>query len=388
MKNKILKPLLFSFAIVLMGIVFVSTPTEARDKTILTAKQSKKASKNITFNYNTDKNQLSVKSYKKSNYFKYKKGKKIKKADKKFFNKYFEVDNLSPAWVDGKKIKNPIGVDRSTPFYGCNFEASEKEDEKYHEKYLGGEVVKKLTPGWHKIKVKILYNSSKKCRNADMKRTNNGRLTRYFYYTGKIYVTESVEFSNNYSSQSKNIYACKMEDSFYYKYIGFKTESNFNGKLDMKAVFKTDTDHFIKGTGKKCGFSSDAECLKFLQENIKEDVVLEKSFDMKPFNTGKIYTLKATDFPIYNTVKEKTDYKYNYKDIYTPSGKYVRTISTRTRTSIDLFWKCIRPVISVKITSKDSGKVFLDKTFSKVNENIGNSSGAWIPDDFEYTKFM
>ena len=351
MKNKILKPLLFSFAIVLMGIVFVSTPTEARDKTILTAKQSKKASKNITFNYNTDKNQLSVKSYKKSNYFKYKKDKKIKKADKKFFNKYFEVSNLSPIWVDGKKIKNPIGVDGNTPHYGDNFEASEKEHEKYRKKYLGGEAVKKLTPGWHKIKVKLMYNINNKRSNAGSKLNNKGRLARYFYYTGKIYVTESVEFSNNYSSQSKNIYACRMEDSFYYKYIGFKTESTFNGKLDMKAVFKADADHFIKGPGKNCGFSSDAECLKFLQENIKEDAVLEKSFDMKPFNTGKIYTLKATDFPIYNTVKEKTDYKYNYKDIYTPSGKYVRTISTRTRTSIDLFWKCIRPVISVCSTN-------------------------------------
>lgn len=375
MKNKILKPLLFSFVIVLMGIIFVSTPTEAKIKSNLTAKQSKKASKNIKFIYNTDTNQLTVKSYKKMNYFKYKKGKKIKKADKKYFNKYFEVDNFSPAWVDGKKIKEPLfdKNNHDSPLYGLNYEASEKEENKYFEKFLGGEVVKKLTPGWHKIKVKLIYY---------------GLPERYFYYTGKIYVTESVEFSNNYSSQSKNIYACKMENSFYYKYIGFKTESNFNGKLDMKAVFKVDANHFIKGTGKKCGFSSDAECLKFLQENIKEDVVLEKSFDMKPFNTGKIYTLKATDFPIYNTVKEKTDYKYNYKDIYTPSGKYVRTISTRTRTSIDLFWKCIRPVISVKITSKDSGKVFLDKTFSKVNENIGNSSGAWIPDDFEYTKFM
>lgn len=125
MKNKILKPLLFSFVIVLMGVIFVSTPTEARK---LTKKQNKKVCKNIKLAYDTDKNQIYIKKFKKMSYFKYKKGKKIKIADKKTFNKYLKIDDFNPIWVDNKKISNPSNCNY---YYGYNYDFNKNQADQY-----------------------------------------------------------------------------------------------------------------------------------------------------------------------------------------------------------------------------------------------------------------
>lgn len=314
------------------------------------------------------------KKFKKSNYFKYKKNKKIKKADKKYFNKHFKILESDTIWIDNKKITNP-GVDKngkaSTP-YGTKKNISDKKFYEQEETNIGGEAVKKLTPGWHTIKLRIYFNTTKNTNYY-----SSTHLNKNFMYTGKIFVAESVEFVNYYSDHKKNIFPCRTTNDITYKYIGFRMESNFNAKLNTKAVFKVDGDHFIKGAGKKNGFSSDAECLKFLQSNFKEDIVLEKTFDMKPYDNDKIYIIDATDYSIFETIKEKADYKY--ENIYSPSGKFI--CAKPIRTSADLFWNCIRPIISVKITSKDSGKILLNKTYTKVNENTSSYNDS-IPSEF------